>query len=123
MRKIAIVIIMLVLPIYIFSCTNSGSVARSKWNIGSPKTFSEELTFNEQGRSFADISLEIDIRLTGGTIAWEAYDPDGNLVLSDSTKGRHKQTTRVDPSPGEWRLEISAEDVSGKMEFRWRGRK
>lgn len=123
MKRFVLILLVFVLSIFIYSCTDSGSVARTKWNIGSPKSFTEELTFNELGRSFAAISLEIDIRITEGTITWEAYDPHGNLILSDSTQGKHKQTTRVDPLPGEWRLEISAEDVLGKMEFLWRGRK
>lgn len=122
--KKAVAVLCLVFLIFAAACSSGQSVARTKWNIGSGgRSFTEELTFNDQGRTFNQVTLDINVKLSGGTLAWEAYDPDGNLLFSDSTTGKYKKSIRMEPMPGQWILVITSTDAAGKMEFCWQGKK
>src|SRR5690554_3663998 len=100
MKKLAVLLTVLVL--IVAGCSGRGSVARSKWHIGVRESFSEKLIFNESGRSFAQVFLEIDVDLSEGSLDWEAYGPNGDLVYSDSTQGKFRDKIKIVPAPGEW---------------------
>lgn len=125
MKKSIVSVLVLVLIAMAAGCSFSfgKAVASTSWASTSPDSFTKEVELDDKGQPFAEVDLTIDVDLSGGTLAWELYGPENNLLLTDSTEDKCKQTITVDPASGPWKLVVTATEVSGSLSFSLNGSK
>lgn len=123
-RTLFILLILLVFVLAAGCADRNCSQKRSHWNLGSPQTFTDELTF-EMREPFVNLTLAVDFCLEEGELAWFVINPERNLHNSGTLSGQEsfKEKWTLEPVYGTWALVVKAERVAGRVHMDWEGTK
>jgi len=84
---------------------------------------SAETTFPiEVGEGVARLRVDVNVKLSTGTVSWLLIDPQGaerlrGEIAAGSGRG---STGDLETQPGTWRLKIASREASGSYRVQWR---
>lgn len=118
--KTVVFALVLVASLLLVGC-GSGTSSRTYSN--TDRTFKHETEVEvvtlDVPQAAESMKLRLDFRLTEGAASWRLVDPQGTTLWEGTTDGKFEKSRSFEPLTGEWVLQVSVEEASGKYSMRW----
>jgi len=116
-----VVIVAAVAALMTSGCTQHQTQVRSTGNaLDLTETQAHALVVPPDARR---LELFVEVESTGGSVSWSLDDPQGVVrVQRTANQGTLESTETFDPLPGEWRLNVTFDELTGSYDFRLRAK-
>ncbi len=121
LRGVLVAAMTIVVMLALAGCTQSQTQVRSTGNaVGSSETYEHSLPVPEQADR---VELLVELEAASGSVTWTLVDPFGEVRAEQSeVEGEYEGHETFESIPGDWRLAVTFEDLSGSYDFRLRAR-